>query len=477
MLKSALGYLAAADATAMAAETQTRCLRMLEQAHAVGTAARTSVLAAFTAGQGYSADGDYSPRAWLNRTRITKGAAAGYTGWVRRAAAHPGVIAAMAAEEMSESFARMICSWTDKLPEQCRPDADEILLAAARAGMGLPELAGLAGEICARSRSANPDDDQDTAFEDRAVRLETTFDGAGVLHGDLGFSGFKEITRDGFGELIAAIEAGQVDVVIVRDIDRLTRNLTDWNAFEKVCVRHGVRLSAYTGGDLDLSTAEGAYYGGMETLRARRESAVKSARVREAQDREARRGRRLSGGQWWFGYTRMYANPDEPNPKKRHILREEINPVEADAIRDAAVRVLEHGESVGSIVRDWTARGIKPVAAKQWWPTSIVGTLTSARLAGLLEWQGKKYPATQWPAIIDVDTHERLVKLFADPARRKHVVRAPAHLLSGIATCPKCGRGLHYRRYGSAARIRMRALLAQPGAAGPRSRRGCWRNT
>ena len=41
---------------------------------------------------------------------------------------------------------------------------------------------------------------------------------------DDGFSGFKEITRDGFGELIAAIEAGAVDVVIVRDIDRLTRH-------------------------------------------------------------------------------------------------------------------------------------------------------------------------------------------------------------------------------------------------------------
>ena len=134
-----------------------------------------------------------------------------------------------------------------------------------------------------------------------------------------------------------------------RDIDRLTRNLTDWNAFEKACVRHGVRLSAYTGGDLDLSTAEGAYYGGMETLRARRESAVKSARVREAQDREARKGRRTGGGQRWFGYTRIYANPDEPNHKKRHILREEINPVESEAIRDAAVRVLEHGESVASI--------------------------------------------------------------------------------------------------------------------------------
>src|SRR3984957_17461340 len=46
---------------------------------------------------------------------------------------------------------------------------------------------------------------------------------------DDGYSAFKEITRDGFGGLIAAIETGQVDVVIVR----LTRNLTDWNAFEK----------------------------------------------------------------------------------------------------------------------------------------------------------------------------------------------------------------------------------------------------
>src|SRR5205823_25924 len=84
--------------------------------------------------------------------------------------------------------------------------------------------------------------------------------------------------------------------------------------------------------------AEGAYYGGMETLRARRESAVKSARVREAQDREARKGRRTGGGQRGFGYTRIYANPDEPNHKKRHIPREDINPAEAEAIRDAPRR-------------------------------------------------------------------------------------------------------------------------------------------
>ena len=35
-----MGYLAAADATAMAAETQAQCLQALEQVNSMGTAAR-----------------------------------------------------------------------------------------------------------------------------------------------------------------------------------------------------------------------------------------------------------------------------------------------------------------------------------------------------------------------------------------------------------------------------------------------------
>jgi len=65
MLTAAMGYLAAADARAMTGEEQARCLRVIEQVTSAGTVARTSVLAAFSAGQGYSADADYSPRAWL----------------------------------------------------------------------------------------------------------------------------------------------------------------------------------------------------------------------------------------------------------------------------------------------------------------------------------------------------------------------------------------------------------------------------
>jgi hypothetical protein len=187
-LRSAMGYLAAADATAMAAETQARCLRILEQVTSMGTAARTSILAAFTAGRGYCADADYSPRSWLiHRTGVTKGAAVGYTAWVRRAAAHPRIAGALG--EISESVARTLCAWSDKLPQDCRDQADAILVTAALGGADLSGLAELAARIHARSLSDPGDDAGDDApddgSDDRAVKLETTFQGAGVISGDL----------------------------------------------------------------------------------------------------------------------------------------------------------------------------------------------------------------------------------------------------------------------------------------------------
>src|ERR1039457_3730388 len=186
MLTSAMRYLAAADPTQLTASEQARCLQRLEQADAIEVAARANVLGAFTAGQGYCQDADYSPRSWLiHRTHVTKGAATEHTAWVRRARAHPRITAALADGEMTESCARTLCGWTDRLPGQCRDTADEILSGAARKGMDLRDLAALAAEIQSRACPDPGDDDPGRSFEDRAVRLETTFQGAGVLSGDL----------------------------------------------------------------------------------------------------------------------------------------------------------------------------------------------------------------------------------------------------------------------------------------------------
>jgi len=76
MARAALGYLADADPAGLTVEEQAGCLRDLERLASVATAARCSVLGAFATGKGYSADADYSPRAWLiHKTGITRGAA------------------------------------------------------------------------------------------------------------------------------------------------------------------------------------------------------------------------------------------------------------------------------------------------------------------------------------------------------------------------------------------------------------------
>ena len=186
MVHAGLGYLAPTDATAMAAQTQARCLQMLEQATAMGTAARASILAAFTSAQGYSADADYSPKAWLiNRTRITKGAAVAYTAWVaagRRASAGRGRAGGRGTVRVIRpDDLRLDGQAARGLPGSRRCDPGR----GGEGGGDVRDLAGLAGEIYARSLPEDPGGDKDEAFEDRSVKLETTFDGAGVLTGDL----------------------------------------------------------------------------------------------------------------------------------------------------------------------------------------------------------------------------------------------------------------------------------------------------
>ena len=184
MARAGLAALAAVDAAGLTAAEQAGCLRALEQAEAMHAAARARVLAAFHAGGGFQDDGHGSARMWLRwQTRITTAAAAGALAWMRRLAAHPAVADALAAGDISLSWARAVCAWTGLLPAECRADADVILLAAAAGGAELADLAALAEEM--RRRTARPDRDGDDGFTGRGLTLDVTFGQAGKLAGDL----------------------------------------------------------------------------------------------------------------------------------------------------------------------------------------------------------------------------------------------------------------------------------------------------
>src|ERR1022692_1245642 len=184
MAQAGLAFLANVNMASVPAAAQADCLRGLERIESLHTAARAGALAAFMAGGGHEDDGQGSAGAWLRwQTRITRGAAAGAVAWVRRLAAHPAVGDALAAGDISASWAREICGWTGQLPAGRQADADHILLAAAAGGADLADLAGLAEEM--RRRCAGPDADDDGGFGDRWLRLDLTLHRAGRVEGDL----------------------------------------------------------------------------------------------------------------------------------------------------------------------------------------------------------------------------------------------------------------------------------------------------
>ena len=90
---------------------------------------------------------------------------------------------ALAAGQLPVSLARLICDWTDKLPEDYRADGDGILLAGVLGGADQHDLARLAREMLDRAQTSP--DSGDDGFEERALWLGITFGGAGRLHADL----------------------------------------------------------------------------------------------------------------------------------------------------------------------------------------------------------------------------------------------------------------------------------------------------
>jgi hypothetical protein len=186
LLQTLMGSLASTDPTQLPEAEVARRLRILEQVDAMGAAVRGGLLAAFSAQDGCVADGQRTTRTWLvHCTRVTKGQAGEHQAVERVARDHPVLHAALAeGHVLTKSEAVQLAKWTRAIPGEYRTEAEEILVTAAWAGADLRALAAICAEIRYRTAQPDPDDNQDTHL-DRGVSIDTTFDGAGVIRGDL----------------------------------------------------------------------------------------------------------------------------------------------------------------------------------------------------------------------------------------------------------------------------------------------------
>ena len=188
MVHAGLDHLAGVDWRSFGAAVQARALRELGSAQSKLTVARSEALGAFDACGGYSADGHPSAQSWLrNQTGITGQDARDLSAWERTLRGHPVLRDAIAAEDLSQSWARQFAAWNDRLPGAERDKADKILADAARAGLRLrPDIARIAQAIYEAVKGQLPDTDpDDDGFADRSLRMGTTIGGAGRLYGDV----------------------------------------------------------------------------------------------------------------------------------------------------------------------------------------------------------------------------------------------------------------------------------------------------
>ena len=181
LLRALAGHLAREDWASLPAPVQDEAIRILEQAEAAQAAIRGAALAAISDGPVLSWYGQQSVTSYLvAETRVTRPAARGHQAWAKRHGQHPQVMDALARMDITAPVAAKICGWSGVLPQEHQAMADEILLGAWLGGCTEGDLAMLA-----RQMREELDPDHDGKPPAPGLTVDTTIDGASVLHGDL----------------------------------------------------------------------------------------------------------------------------------------------------------------------------------------------------------------------------------------------------------------------------------------------------
>ncbi|WP_244892682.1 recombinase family protein [Mycobacterium asiaticum] len=253
--------------------------------------------------------------------------------------------------------------------------------------------------------------------------------------------------RPAYQRMLAAIRAGEVDAVVVWDLDRLHRRPIELEEFIGLADEKRLKLATVTG-ECDLSTDNGRLFARIKGAVARSEVERKGARQKSAAKQHADMGRA-----WWsvrpFGYD---AEPDpvtggwwtsRRDPITKAIVHNPIreHPTEGPLLRNAYRAVLA-GTNLETIAKAWNAAGVTGPKGGTWRGANLGPLLLRARNAGLREYRGEEVADGQWPAIVSREVYEGVRAILTDPARRTRSSFGRKHLLSGIAVCGECGHGL-----------------------------------
>lgn len=230
---------------------------------------------------------------------------------------------------------------------------------------------------------------------------------------DNDISASKGKLRPGFEALLKA----RSEAIVVWHIDRLVRVSKD---LERV-IELGVNVYACLSGHVDLSNPAGRAVARTVTAWATYEGEQKSER-----QKAAHRQRAASGKPWWpsrpFGF--------ETDGAHRKVESKALAGAYRDVLAGVPLRRIAAGLNDAGLLTNkgnpWTAMTLGPV-------------LKNPRNAAIVRSLGREMGAAAWKPIVSEDTFRAAVRVLDDPSRKVGAGNAPSNLLTGIATCGKCG--------------------------------------
>jgi site-specific DNA recombinase len=252
---------------------------------------------------------------------------------------------------------------------------------------------------------------------------------------DGGFTG-GNMERPALRRLLADVEAGRIDCIVVYKVDRLSRSLLDFARIVETLEKHAVTFVSVTQ-QFNTTSSMGRLTLNILLSFAQFEREIISERTRDKIAAAKRRGK-WSGGRPVLGYD------VHPNGGKLIVNEDEAGRVRAifDLYLDyeALLSVVKDIASRGWHNKRWVTKKGKEVGGRPFNNNSLYKLLTNILYTGKLTYKDELHEG-EHEAIIDAETFQHVQRMLKrnGASGGKHVRNQFGALLKGIIRCDACG--------------------------------------
>lgn len=259
---------------------------------------------------------------------------------------------------------------------------------------------------------------------------------------DGGYTG-GNLDRPAFKRLMADVEAGKVDAIVIYKIDRLSRSLMDFARVMETLERHNVALIAITQ-SLDTKTSMGRLTLNVLLSFAQFERELISERTRD-KIAAARRKGKFAGGRPLLGFDILTA------PGGSKLI---VNKAEARRVREIFELFIEYGSLIPTVRelnkrgwhnKTWTSRANKAMGGRPFDKATLYRLLCNVVYLGKVT-HGEHIYAGEHEAIVPQDLFDRVQSMLRRNKNigGKHVRNKHNTLLKGLVRCSHCGCGMSH---------------------------------